>query len=325
MIRALLSMDAAAFPLVFGPDSRRRLADLIDVDLTRPDRSPMDLSASERHDIELLVTGWGAPSLGARELDALPRLRAIVHWGGGVGFLDPSATQRGIAVSSARAANAVPVAEFTLAMIVLAAKDAFWVSRDYTHRQEPVDREVELAHTGLFDRTIGVVGASSIGTLVLQMLQSHDVNTVVFDPFATTEQARSLGAQLTGDLVDLARRSSILTVHAPELPQTRGMISRKVLAALPDGATVINTARGSLIDQEALVEELRDGRLRAVLDVTEPDVLPAGHPLYSLPNVYLTPHLAGSTGSELLRLGAAAVSEVERFVAGIPFAHPILP
>ena len=324
-MRALLSMDASALPLVFDSTERHRLARLVDVDFTRPDRRIEDIDASERDEVELLITGWGVQRLGVAELDRMPRLRGIVHWGGGVGFLDGSVTERGVVVSSARAANAVPVAEFTLAMIVLAAKDAFWVSRDYSRRQAEVDREEELAHTGLFARTIGVVGASSIGSVVIRMLQDYGVQVLLFDPFVTADAARSLGAELVTDLHELARRSTIVTVHAPETPQTRGMVSRSVLAALPDGATLINTARGSLVDQRALVEELTSDRLRAILDVTEPEVLPADHPLYSLPNVFLTPHLAGSTGSELRRLGAAAVDEVERFVAGQPFAHPIRP
>ena len=115
----------------------------------------------------------------------------------------------------------------------------------------------------------------------------------------------------------------MLSLHAPAMPQTDGMISRAVLAAMPDGATLVNTARGSLVDQDALVEELAEGRLGAILDVTEPEVLPEGHPLYTLANVFLTPHLAGSTGTELRRLGRAALAEVERFVAGAPCEDPI--
>lgn len=324
-MRALLSMEASAFPLVFGEAERRRLAHLMDVDLTRPDRRIEDVPSVERDAVELLITGWGVQRLDAAVLERLPRLRGVVHWGGGIGFLDGSATERGISVSSARPANAVPVAEFTLAMIILAAKDAFWVSREYGRRQAVVSREAELTHTGLFGRTIGVVGASSIGTLVMRMLADHDVEVLLFDPYSTDEDARRFGAERVTDLHELARRSSILSVHAPELPQTQGMISRAVLAALPDGATVINTARGSLLDQEALVDEVTTGRLRAILDVTEPEVLPAGHPLYTLGQVFLTPHLAGSTGSELRRLGAAAVAEVERFVSGVPFVNLVRP
>lgn len=324
-MKAMLSMNPVAAPLVFGEAERARLGELLDVDLDRIVTAWNDVDDDELAGVELLITGWGVPRLGPDVLDRMPSLRAIVHWGGGVGFVDRAAVARGIAIASARAANAVPVAEFTIAMIILASKDAFWVSRQYAQQQRFIDRESELADTGLYDRTVGIVGASSIGTLVMEMLQAYDVEVLLHHPRATPERASALGAQLVDDLAELASRSRILSVHAPERPETFQMISREVLAALPDGATVINTSRGSLIDQDALVDELRSGRIRAILDVTEPDVLPAGHPLYTLPNVFLTPHLAGSMGSELQRLGATTVAEVERIVAGLPVAHPIEP
>lgn len=322
-MRAALLMDPALVPFVFGADEQRRLRELLEMDTT-----DAATSLSAVHDpsgIELLIMGWGAGPMSPDDLDALPELRAIVHWSGGNGLLDGAAASRGIGVSSARAANAIPVAEFTLAMITLAAKDAFWASRTYCTEQRFIDREAEHAHTGLHGTTIGIVGASTIGTLVIQKLAASDVRVLLYDPYATAETAARLGVELVADLEELATRSDILSIHAPEMPSTMGMISRGVLAALPDGATLINTARGALVDQEALVDELHRGRLRAVLDVTEPDPLEPGHPLYSLPNVFLTPHLAGSMGNELRRLGHAALAEVERFVAGEPFAHPAIP
>jgi phosphoglycerate dehydrogenase-like enzyme len=319
-------MTPKLFPLVFGDEEQARLAELVEIDLARAPFTRLDeVDAGELGGAELLISGWGVPALGPSDLDRMPKLRAIVHWGGGAGFIDPSATDRGIVVSTARSTNAIPVAEFTLAMIVLAAKDVFWVSRDYSARQSFIDREDELPDTGLYGTTVGIVGASSIGSLVMQSLRHHDVEVLLYDPFATPERARELGAELVDDLAQLAARSRILSVHAPDLPQTRHLVSREVLAALPDGATVINTSRGALIDQAALVDELEAGRIRGILDVTDPDVLPAGHPLYTLPNVFLTPHLAGSTGSELRRLGRASLDEVERFVQGRPFATPIVP
>lgn len=321
-MRAALAMSPAAFPFVFGARELRRLGELVDVDLTRPELDLRSAPPKLLEQIELLIAGWGAPSLGAADLDRMPRLRGVVHWAGGVGFLDASATQRGIAVATGRGANGIPVAEFTVAMITLAAKDVFWASRTYRREQRMIEREVELPNTGLYGTSVGIVGASSIGSLVLEMLKPYDVDTLLFDPTVTAQRAESLRTGLVGDLIELAQRTSILSIHAPDMPVTRGMISRSVLAAMPDGATLINTARGAIVDQDALVEELESGRIRAVLDVTEPDVLPPGHPLYTLPNVFLTPHLAGSMGNELRRLGVAAVAEVERFVAGVPFAHP---
>jgi phosphoglycerate dehydrogenase-like enzyme len=321
-MKAAFAMSPEMVPFVFGDDEIRRLRGIVELDPERVLTSAEQLEGGELADVELLITGWGAPFLGASQLNRLPALRGVVHWGGGIGFLDESAITRGITVSSARAANGIPVAEFTVAMITLAAKDAFWASRRYCVEQRFVDREAELPHTGQYGLTVGLVGASTIGRLVIEQLGHRDVELLVYDPHLTSSDAAHLGVEPVRDLEELARRSRVLSLHAPVVPQTVEMISRRVLAALPDGSTLINTARGVLVDQDALVDELAAGRLRAILDVTEPEVLPAGHALYTLPNVFLTPHLAGSTGSELRRLGHAALAEVERFVSGAGFAHP---
>lgn len=318
-MRAALLMDPALVPFVFTPDAQARLGELLEIEIADAATSLAGIPAPSG--IELLIVGWGA-KIDPADLDAFPALRAVVHWSGGNGALDGPAAARGIPISTARAANAIPVAEFSLAMITLAAKDAFWASRTYSAEQRFIDREAELPRTGTYGAVVGIVGASTIGRLVMQKLQGTDLRVLLYDPYASAADAEALGAELVGDPGALAARSDLLSIHAPEMPSTIGMVSAEVLAALPDGATVINTARGALIDQDALVDELQRGRLRAVLDVTEPDPLPAGHPLYALPNVFLTPHLAGSMGNELHRLGEVALAEVERFVAGEPFAHP---
>ena len=319
-MRAALLMDPKLVPFVFGAAERERLGEILEIDT---DAATSLAGIPDPSGVELLIAGWGVARVSPDDLDAFPQLRAIVHWSGGNGALDGPASGRGIHISTARAANAIPVAEFTLAMITLAAKDAFWASRRYSAEQRFIDREAELPRTGLYGTTVGIVGASTIGTLVIEKLQGSDVRVLLYDPYATPETAAQIGAELVPDLGALAARCGILSIHAPEMPATIGMVSAAVLAALPDGATVINTARGALVDQDALVAELRRGRLRAVLDVTEPDVLEPGHPLYTMPNAFLTPHLAGSTGNELRRLGEVALAEVERFVAGEPFAHPM--
>src|SRR5699024_11488881 len=124
-------------------------------------------------------------------------------------------------------------------------------------------------------------------------------------------EAHRLGVQQVG-LRELMTRAGVVSVHAPELPQTRHMIGAAELAALADGSTLINTARGSVVDTTALVAEVQAGRISAILDVTDPEPLPPEHPLWGLPNVLLTPHIAGSMGNELHRLGNTAVAEVER-------------
>jgi phosphoglycerate dehydrogenase-like enzyme len=138
------------------------------------------------------------------------------------------------------------------------------------------------------------------------------------------DEAAALGVRLV-ELDVLALSSDVVTIHAPELSQTRHLFDGDRLALLPDGATLVNTARGSIVDTVALTKELVSGRLNAVLDVTDPDFLPAGSPLYDLPNVLLTPHIAGSLGNELARMAHAAMDELERFACGDPFADPVQP
>lgn len=227
---------------------------------------------------------------------------------------------RGLLVSSAAAANAVPVAEYTLAAILLSGKTAFAFRDAFRHERPDPHADRTL---GNYRRRIGVIGASRVGRRLLELLRPLDLVATLADPYVEPAEAAELGATLL-PLDDLLRGSNIVSLHAPDLPQTHRMLDRRRLALIPDGATLINTSRGALIDPDALTDELVSGRLSAVLDVTEPEPLPADSPLHRLPNVFLTPHIAGSLGNELERLGSAVVEEVERLVDGRPLKHPVL-
>jgi phosphoglycerate dehydrogenase-like enzyme len=167
------------------------------------------------------------------------------------------------------------------------------------------------------DCTTGVIGASRTDRLVLDRLRAFDVRLLLADPHLTAQQAHSLDAELV-DVDELCRRSDLVSIHAPALPETHHLLDAQRLALLQDGTTLINTARGSLVDTAALTDHCASGRLDAVLDVTDPDPLPPDHPLLHLPNVLVTPHLAGSQGRELRRIGEFAVAEVARFTRGEP-------
>ncbi|WP_416393543.1 MULTISPECIES: hydroxyacid dehydrogenase [unclassified Curtobacterium] len=282
-----------------------------------------DPTDADLQDVEVLLTGWGVPTITPETLDRLPALRAVVHTGGSVRFLTETAWDRDISVSSAADANAQPVAEFTLGSILLAGKEAPWTARAYRNRRVFMDREEVVPDSGNNGRRIGVVGASRIGQRVIDLLRPFDFRVSLYEPYCTQEGADRLGVPLVGDLRELAARSDILTVHAPDLPSTRGMISGDVLAALPDGGVLINTARGALVDQDALTAEILNGRIRALLDVTEPEVLPKKHLLWDLPGAVITPHLAGATGNEMRRLGSAALDDLERFITSTPLAGAV--
>jgi phosphoglycerate dehydrogenase-like enzyme len=173
-------------------------------------------------------------------------------------------------------------------------------------------------HLSNHRRTVGIVGYSKVGRRVVDLLgRIGSAITLVADPYVTRGPIERAGATLL-DLPELLRRSEILSLHGPALPGTRHMIGAAELALLPDGATAINTARGSLIDTAALTHECRQGRLFAILDVTDPEPLPSDHPLRHLPTVVITPQLAGSLGSEVLRLSDSMLDEIGRWTADEP-------
>jgi phosphoglycerate dehydrogenase-like enzyme len=268
-------------------------------------------------EVEVLVTGWGCPLITPEVVRAAPRLRLIAHAAGTVKYtIDPAVYAAGIKVTHAADANAVPVAEFTLAAIIFANKRVFELRDGY--RADPSRRSsyaVMDEPIGNFRRTVGLIGASRIGRRVAKMLESLDVSVLICDPFVQPGDPVLQRAELVG-LDTLMARSDVVSVHAPSLPSTRGMIGARQFKLMKDGAAFINTARGALVEEGAMIAELQTGRIHAVIDVTDPEIPALGSPLYDLPNVFLTPHVAGAIGTERLRLGEMAVQEVERFVAG---------
>jgi phosphoglycerate dehydrogenase-like enzyme len=274
-------------------------------------------------DAEILLTGWGCPPLTAEVLDRAPKLRLIAHCAGTVkDMVTPACWERGLRVITAAEANAIPVVEYTVAAILLANKHAFHIREIYRR-----ERRYGLWHhltpgIGNLNKRVGIVGASRIGRRVIEALRPFDFRICVYDPYLSEQEASSLGVEKVA-LDELLRSSDVVTLHAPSLPETRHMIGAAELALIRDGAALINTARGALIDGEALEEELVSGRIRAVIDTTEPETLPADSPLYDLPNVFLTPHIAGASGTEVQRMSDLVIEEIGRYLRGEPLQHEV--
>jgi phosphoglycerate dehydrogenase-like enzyme len=307
-----------AFPLD-RLDRLRGVADLLDDEpLTRlDDERALDLLGRA----EVLVGHWGCPTLTPDVLGAAPRLRLFAYAAGTVKWqVTDSVWDRELVVTSAAAANAVPVAEYTVAAILLANKGVF----AFAARERDPDAAVPLdtVRIGNVGKRIGLVGASHVGRHVIELLRPYQVEVAVADPYLSELDAERLGVERR-ELDDLCSWCDLLSLHAPDIESTRGMIGAAQLARLRDGVTLVNTARGALVDHDALLAELVAGRLSAVLDVTEPEPLPADSPLRALPNVVLTPHVAGAMGTEMARLADLAIEEVARFGRGEPPLHPV--
>lgn len=309
-------MSRTTFGLQFRAPQVERLRSLARVgDPVVLEHLDDDLARRRLATADVLLTSWGAPALTVEHLDAAPRLRAVLHAAGSVRELLPAEIwERGIRVTTAAEENARPVAEFTLAAIIMAGKGVPAMAA----RAGSTPGGWRL-HDGLSNRgrTIGIVGFSRIGRRVARLVQEvlEPGAVLVSDPTVRAEDVAAAGARLVG-LRELVASADVVSLHAPALPSTRHMIGADELALMRDGATLVNTARGSLVDTAALERECVTGRLQAVLDVTDPEPLPATSPLTALPNVMVTPHVAGSLGSEVLRLSDAALDELERFVHG---------
>lgn len=308
---------------LFTPDALGRLAEVSEFEPVALDRLDTAAAGSVLARTEVLVTGWGSPPLTSEILAAAPRLAAVIHAAGSVKHHLPTEFwARGIPVSTAAAANAGPVAEYTLAAILFANKAVLPIAAAYRKHPQDLDLELRFPAVGNYGKRIGVVGASRIGRRVIELLRPFDLDVAVADPYLTPDDAAALEVTQLG-LDELVATADVVSLHAPDLPSTRHLLDRRRLGLMRDGATIVNTARPALVDQDALIEELVSGRLNAVLDLTVPERLPQDSPLFGLPNVLVTPHIAGSMGVELTRLGDTAVDEVHRIAAGLPLLHPV--
>jgi phosphoglycerate dehydrogenase-like enzyme len=314
--KALFILEANRFDAVYGPDDRVALDQWADF----PDRSFTPTEIKERpellRDVELIFSSWGGPRLDAAFLQAVPQMRAFFYGAGSIrGIVTDAFWEKNIPISSAVKANAIPVAEFTVAQIVLSLKRAWQFAREM--KQGRIYSEGGQI-PGTYGATVGIVSMGTIGRLVREKLRSFDVEVLAYDPFLTAVQAAELEVKPCS-LAEIFQRSDVVTLHAPHLPATEGLITSDLLESMKPNATLINTARGALIDEPGMISVLaRRPDLLALLDVTRDEPLPPESPLRGLPNVILTPHIAGSYDLECRRMGRWMIEEARRFLNGEP-------
>ncbi|WP_420112251.1 hydroxyacid dehydrogenase [Pseudactinotalea sp.] len=322
----LLVMGTRAYTQQFGPAELARLRALVDLpDPVYLERLDTPQARERLRDVEVIVSSWGCPAIDDVTLAVAPRLRGIFHAAGTVRSLTTEAMwDRGITLTTSASVNALPVAEFTLGAAILAGKRAPFLGAAATEQRTDWfhDRD-RFGVASNRDVTIGIIGLSRIGRLVVELLRPLGWRVLVCDPVVSEAEIRAAGAE-PASLDDLLRAGDIISIHAPDLPSTHHMIGARQLRLMRDHATLINTARGRLVDTEALTHECVSGRLNAMLDVTDPEPLPFTSPLYRLPNVMLTPHIAGSQGPETRRMSAHAIDELERFLRGEPVMSQVV-
>jgi phosphoglycerate dehydrogenase-like enzyme len=270
-------------------------------------------------------TGWGVRPPTPAMLDRATNLRVISHTAGSVRMFPRYALEKGIVITSARAAIARTVAEFCLLNALILLRRYLYLVDSAPARKAFYGRDgAAPTSETLYGKTVGLVGFGYIGKLFRNLLAPFGCRVLVYDPYLSAEEALRLEVERT-DLPTLLRSSKVVSLHAPDIPATRGMIGAKELALLQEGAVFLNSARGRLVDTEALTAALQTGWFFAAIDVTDPEPLPPDHPLRTLPNVLFTPHLAGPTEDELPEMTRMALTDLRRCLDGEAPLYPISP
>ena len=268
-------------------------------------------------DIAFIFSTWGMPEFTEDEIKlCFPSLKCVFYGAGSVQSFARPFLNCGVKVFSAWAANAVPVAEFTVAQIILANKGYFLTNRLYHAEGRKSAGAAFKKCNGNYGETIGLVGAGMIGKLVIQMLKQYNVKVIVFDPFLSDEKADELGVEKC-ELGELFARAFVVSNHLANNEQTKGMLHYDHFRLMRENAVFINTGRGAQVVEDDLVRVLRERPdLTALLDVTYPEPPADDHPFYTLPNCLLTPHIAGSAGDEVARMGEYMLDEYRAFLNG---------
>ena len=267
-------------------------------------------------EVELIFSTWGMPPFSEREIAAcFPSLKCVFYAAGSVqGFARPFLAA-GVRVFSAWAANAVPVAEMTVSEIILANKGYYLTSRLFREQGFRAARAAFGQIPGSYGETVGIIGAGMIGRLVIRMLKQYRLRVIVFDPFLSDEAAVELGVTKCS-LPELFERSFTVSNHLANNKETEGMLDYDCFRRMREGAVFINTGRGAQVVEGDLVRILRERPdLTALLDVTYPEPPDEGHPFYTLSNCLLTPHIAGSAGDEVARMGEYMVDECKAYLS----------
>ena len=308
---------------VYAQGRRERVAEIVDLYPERICLENFDVHVDQLQDLEVIFGTWKISQLQKAHLERLPNLKIVFYGAGTVQNFARPMLEHGVRVCSAWKANAVPVAEYTLAQILLANKGFYTNIRDcqtYASRKNS-----PFKGRGNFGATVALLGAGAIGSLLIDLLKPFHLELVVFDPFLPAERAAEMGVRKVS-LEAAFLEGDIVSNHLANNEQTRGMLHGGHFSLLQNHATFINTGRGATVVELDLIAELENRpTLTALLDVTMPEPPDEGSPFYSLDNAYLTSHIAGSLNDEVVRMADYMIEEFQRYEACEELQHEVSP
>ncbi len=306
---------------IFLCENKQTVRDVYGTDETVFSKEDLLKNPDAFRDTAYIFSTWGMPAMTEDEIKAyLPNLKAVFYGAGSVQYFARPFLNCGVKVFSAWAANGVPVAEYTVAQIVLANKGFFKTMR-YT--DNAAARAVFGGYPGNYDVKVGVIGAGVIGKLVIQKLKDYQLEALVFDPFLPEETAQKLGVKKVS-LETIFFECQVVSNHLANNAQTQGMLNGALFEKMLPYATFINTGRGAQVVEADLIRVLKERPdLTAILDVTYPEPPVQDSELYTLPNCILTPHIAGSAGNEVRRMGEYMKAEYQSLLQNKPCKYEV--
>ena len=312
--KGLFILNSRDYPRIYGEAEVREIQELVELYAPPQTKETVSADPSILKDAEVILSGWGCPTFDEHLLDAAPALKVILYGAGSIKYIVTEAFwKRNIQISTAYVANDIPVAEFTLAQILLGLK-GYW-HYVYSFKKDGTWYE-HLTTAGIYGSTVGLISLGMIGRMVAEKLKNYQVKVLAYDPYVKPEAARQLGVELC-PLETIFAESDVVSLHTPWLPETEGMIKGVHFTAMKPSSTFINTARGAVVNEAEMIEVLcKRPDVFALLDVTYPEPPVADSPLQTLPNVVITPHIAGANTNECKRNGQYVIAELKRYLNG---------
>lgn len=320
-----LNKSEARIRDVFNPENAAALHALVDLDDTVYSLPAVEAEPEKFKDVQYIFSTWGMERPDEEQIRRLfPSLEAVFYAAGSVQAFAAPFLNCGVKVCSAWAANAVPVAEFTFAEIILANKGYFRATRITPGGGHKKADDFCKNYAGNYDATIGIIGAGMIGKMVIEKLKTlSNMTVLVFDPFLPDAVAEELGVEKVS-LEELFKRSHVVSNHLANNEQTKGMMKYEHFASMRPYATFINTGRAAQLVAEDFFRAMQERPdLTALCDVTNPEPPEEGSPYYTYENIFLTPHIAGSEANERRRMSRYMVEELERYLKGEPNLYEV--
>lgn len=273
-------------------------------------------------DIDVVFSTWGMFVPEDRHFAELGSLKAVFYGAGSVKSFAEPFLERGIKVISAWAANAVPVAEFTLAQILLSCK-RYFLNQQACKDPERRDHGPRPCGHGAFNEKVAIIGAGMVGRKVIELLSPFNLEILVVDPFLEKEFcAREPVTRVA--LEEAFAEAYVISNHLPNIAETVGLLDKALFASMREGATFINTGRGAQVNEGDLIQICRQRPdITFLLDVTSPEPPEKTSPFYQLPNVFLSSHIAGSLGNEVVRMADYVIREFKLWQGGMPLNYEI--